>query len=138
MSALDWLLDNDPAKCDEMLCMEIYCSVSDDFVHCTILMSTKEVSHKQAQVGPVPIYIVMFTCVYICICVNDASNAEHRPPLHCTATLVAAAGLAQVASNANLSTSPISNPGNKTSIWEKPNIWSFLRRFFSAGVNHKG
>ena len=54
MSALDWLLDNDPAKCDEMLCMEIYCSVSDDFVHCTILMSTKEVSHKQAQVGPVP------------------------------------------------------------------------------------
>ena len=101
-------------------------------------MSTKEVSHKKAQVGPEPIYIVMFTCVYICKCVNDASNAGHRPPLHCTATLVAAAGLAQVASNANLSTSPISNPGNKTSIWEKPNIWSFLRRFFSAGVNHKG
>ena len=43
-----------------------YTAVCDDFVHCTILMSTKEVSHKQAQVGPVPIYIVMFTCVYIC------------------------------------------------------------------------
>ena len=108
--------------------------------HCALYyINVHKGGQPQASTGGASahLYCYVYLCLYL-LCVNDASNAGHRPPLHCTATLVAAAGLAQVASNANLSTSPISNPGNKTSIWEKPNIWSFLRRFFSAGVNHKG